>query len=406
VYLPLAYLAGNYAVTSWYTSGLETPLLQLAAATYAWFVLQPRHRGAQICIGLSPLVRPELAAALVAAVALDFAARRRPPWLAIAVAATTSGGWLLFRIWYYADLLPNTFYLKHDPDPAQGARYLVNAFGSYHLEILAGLVIACVIVARRRGARALHVPARLQMVAIALPVVAYVVWIGGDAIHYRYLAFPFCLLVCASAGAVEAVLATRPRLPGWVPAVVTMLVLVAAVLMQPPQRDRHALRGAGGSRLVDGISDTGRHRRHDEFRELAEYDPLEGGVPAKYEEVLVTSWCARAYFELDQRIVHSLGLTDPYLARAQAPADRPGHKYDLGGHAQRLAGVYRWHGDPGRGTMRGAVQRRMAPTWVAPQLDTVEIIERKVDNDHDLIENLGLAFTRVPPLDLDVHASP
>jgi hypothetical protein len=134
VYLPLAYLGGNYAVTSWYTSGLETPLLQLAAAAYAWFVLQPRNRVAQICIGLSPLVRPELAAAFVVAVALDIAARRRPPWLAIAVAAATSGGWMLFRIWYYADLLPNTFYLKHDPDPAQGGRYLVNAFGSYHLE--------------------------------------------------------------------------------------------------------------------------------------------------------------------------------------------------------------------------------------------------------------------------------
>ena len=42
-----------------------------------------------------------------------------------------------------------------------------------------------------------RIGARLFMLALALPVLAYVVKIGGDPRHYRYLAFPVCLTLCA-----------------------------------------------------------------------------------------------------------------------------------------------------------------------------------------------------------------
>ena len=112
VHLPMAYLAGNYAVASWFTSGLETPLLQLAAVGYALYLVRPRSRVAQVIVGLSPLVRPELLAALVVVVVLTVIRQRKPPWIVLAIAGATQLGWLAFRIWYYADLLPNTFYLK------------------------------------------------------------------------------------------------------------------------------------------------------------------------------------------------------------------------------------------------------------------------------------------------------
>jgi hypothetical protein len=276
----------------------------------------------------------------------------------VAIAGFTSGGWLLFRIWYYADLLPNTFYVKHDPDPAQGWHYLVNAFASYHLEVLIVLAVTALIVAHRRGHEGLRVRDRLDMVLVALPVIAYVVRIGGDAMHFRYLAFPFCLLACATAGAFEAVVA-RSR---WVPLALTVVITVASVLMQPPQRGRR---------------------------------------PTTYANVIPEDWCARAYYKLDNRVVHGLGLTDPILARAIAPALRPGHKYALQPSAWALATVYRDLAPPGRGTMRKAVEHRLAPLWAASQLDQIEIIERKMDNHHDFGENLSLAFTFIEPLHLD-----
>jgi hypothetical protein len=41
---------------------------------------------------------------------------------------------------------------------------------------------------------------------------------------------------------------------------------------------------------------------------------------------------------------------------------------------------------------RSAVATRRVPAWVANNLETIELIERKVYNRHDLLENLGLAF--------------
>lgn len=401
VHLAMAFLAGNYAVASWFTSGLETPLLQIAAVGYALFVVRPRSRVAQVIVGLSPLVRPELVAALVVVVVLATIRQRKPPWIVIAIASTVQLGWLLFRIWYYADLLPNTFYLKHDPDPAQGVRYLVNAFGSYHVEVLLLLAIACLVVAHRAGARELHLRDRIEMLMIALPVLAYVIRIGGDAMHYRYLAFPFCLIVCATGGAFEAALALRKPLHRAVPYVLTTIIAVASLLMQPPQRPRHALVYTGDTHLVDGISDPGRHRRRDDLRQLSAYDPLQGARPTAYSNTIPEGWCARGYYLLDHRIVHSLGLTDAFLARAIAPAERPGHKYALEPQARSLAMIYRGLMPPGRGTMRLAIEHRLAPRWVEPQLESIEIIERKIDNDHDFAENLGLAFTFLEPLDIE-----
>lgn len=41
---------------------------------------------------------------------------------------------------------------------------------------------------------------------------------------------------------------------------------------------------------------------------------------------------------------------------------------------------------------RAAVESGRAPAWVVDHLETIELIERKVYNRHDLLENLALAF--------------
>jgi len=54
------------------------------------------------------------------------------------------------------------------------------------------------------------------MVLFALPVAAYVVRIGGDPRHFRYLAFPFDLVVLAGAGGRVVMAAAGVAAGGWI----------------------------------------------------------------------------------------------------------------------------------------------------------------------------------------------
>lgn len=404
--LVVAYLGLNYAVVSWFTSGMETPLIQLAAAGYALHLAAPRARSAQLLVGLSPLVRPELLLPLVV-VLLHGAARRRLPRLALATAAITGAAWLAFRVYYYADLLPTTFYLKDTPNPLQGLRYAINAFFPYHLELLLLLAALALARARRRDpALALDLEPRLVMLAASLPVIAYVIRIGGDAVHFRYLAFPFCLAACSAAGAVEAWLSTFPLTH--VRKVYNVLGLGVAALsfaLQPPQRARHAIFGAAPQEQVHEISDPDFHRTRKQLYQAAAIDlhaaekRAIGANPGDfaYLGTYAHDWCANNYGWYDRRIVHKFGLTDPILARVQVDSGRPGHKYGLWPLAQDLALLHQ-RLPPGRGVMRTTVERGIAPTWIAENLESIEVIEQKTFNRHDLAENLRLALSFPPPI--------
>jgi hypothetical protein len=48
---------------------------------------------------------------------------------------------------------------------------------------------------------------------------------------------------------------------------------------------------------------------------------------------------------------------------------------------------------------RRAVEDGAAHPWIARNLESIEQIERKVYNRHDLIENLVLAVTPIPRLE-------
>ena len=87
VNLPLAFLAVHYSVLCYFTSGLETPLVQLLAVAYAVHLVRPGLLGIDVALGLSPLVRHEFVLPLM--LALLFARRRtgRFPWRLTLVAA-------------------------------------------------------------------------------------------------------------------------------------------------------------------------------------------------------------------------------------------------------------------------------------------------------------------------------
>jgi hypothetical protein len=406
---PTVFLCMNYAVQSYFSSGVEAPLVQLMAPIYALFVLSPGSAALQTAVAIAPLVRHELAVPLAIAMVWVAVRERRIPWRIALVAAVTSGTWLVFRIGYYADWAPNTYYLKTSSDIAQGLRYVHDTMAPYHLyEVLIIAGVAAIWLLWTRRAPVLFGLERLVMVTMALSVAVFVVQIGGDPRHFRYLAFPFCLIVLASSGLVESLLASRPwRMTGSATAVGAGALALLVATLHPRQCLSHPIRLRSVEvRQVDKIADAAHHRTHPHLPELSPWSvrgPIDVWPVRELRDELaaplVEYVCWIAYRNPDRVVLHGLGLTEPILAHVRMRADRPGHKWGLMPLARDLAAVREWAGDRvGRGMYERAVAAGVAAEWITSNIDAIVMIERKIYNHSELGENLRLAFTRVPEI--------
>jgi hypothetical protein len=409
VNLPLAYLVTNYGLASFFTSGLETPLAHVMAPALALYLLRPKSRWLAIVVGLAPLARPELALAVGLAALFVWWRTRGFPWTLFVAATLASGGWLVFRIHYYADLFPNTFHLKDGVRFEQGWRYLIDTAATYHAAGFAVAVVAVALLVRRRakqggpGESRSHAGERIAMLVIAGAITAYVARVGGSHVHYWYLAFPFSLAVCASSGIAEAALcgfeAGRRRLLG--PAV-ALGVSSGVFFLFPPQLSAHPFFGGAEHESVDFIDDAEWHRSHASLQPALlagkmNPDTLRGAgrqvAEHGYEQTFAGTWCRKQYVGIRNRWVHGFGLTDAVLARTEAAWLKPGHKTPLIPLSKDIVKIEREAAVVGRGMYRRAVDAGRAPAWVVSNLASLEVIERKIYNRHDFGENLELALT-------------
>jgi hypothetical protein len=407
--LPLAYLAFNYGLDSFFTSGLETPLAHVMAPVLALYLVRPRSRPLVAALALAPLARPEFALAVGLAALFSWWRDRAFPWLLFAVSAVANGSWLAFRIYYYADLFPNTFYLKEVVRPDQGWTYLAETVSTYHLLafLLGALLLAAL--ARRPGGRAaggggtaFRGGERLAMLAIAAAVAAYATRIGGTHVHYWYLAFPFSLAACSTAGIAEQAFARlglyRSPVVGWT----AMVGLSLLVFWQyPPQLSAHPFRGDAEHQPVHFIDDSLWHRRHrslqpellEERVSIADLKRAGAEIAAHgYARIQQGTWCRRQYASPRSRFVHGFGLTDALLARTEASWLKPAHKTALIPLSKDIVGILERAERIGPGMYRRAVEDGSAPRWVEENLASIETIERKIYNRHDFAENLRLAL--------------
>ncbi len=412
VNLPLAFLAFNYGVLCYFTSGLETPLVQLLAVAYAVHLVRPGLLGIDVALGLSPLVRHELVLPLAIALLLSWRRSGRFPWRPVLVAGAAGLGYLGFRIWYCADLFPNTFYVKDRSAYGQGLLYIHDTLVPYHGYALAALGLVGALLARSRG-KLLGGAARLWMLAAALPVVWYVVRIGGDARHYRYLAFPFCLVVCATGGIAESLAVAAPTRLRWAPVAGIALALVT-VAAYPRQCDRHPLHPEATAVVVDGFIDAAYHRQWKEVTTFDEWrDELAPGrlralrdAPQgfAYRGKDQLGSCVKFYRHIDSRAIQTIGFTNLLLARTRMPTGvRPAHKPGLRPLRDDLMSMYRRAPEIGPGMFRKAALAGQAPPWIVNNLETIEVLELKMFNRHRFMENLALAFTFPPKIEPDAH---
>ena len=371
------------------TSGLETGLAWgWVGASFAVIAGAARRGPGEpvlrlaprlLLVGLGPLVRPELALYSVAfglaLVVLIEQPRRRgdgaaTPWWQLVLAwAAVPLAYQVFRMGYYANVVPNTALAKNATDSNwdRGIGYLANFVGPYRLAVPALLLLAGALLApplRRRSGQIVA----LSMVVPAALHVAYIVWIGGDYMHGRFWIVPTLALAAPLAAVPLPVVAIRStarparvaQLRFGVVALIAVWALVAATTMRPPRLDRdghsiddqRALMTGQEARAI-GMGEHPVELDEQPYAAIVRAD--EGQVAESVDELLWRkdlvggelqrfprrpgSGTAVSYdaigvpgvvFGLDTAFVDPYGLADPVAAR-QPPVsdDRAGHTHEL-----------------------------------------------------------------------------
>jgi arabinofuranosyltransferase len=161
------YLALNRSFAASASNGMETCLF----AALVFLALQGSGPRSWWLAATASLVRPEGLIVVALLVLLD---RRRE---VVMVCITPLALHWLWRVWYYGDWLPNTFWAKVPwVYPASGITYLSTFASEYRLGLLAPILIVGALAGR-------HYRQTIFVVAF----VAYVCLIGGDVMEFRFM---------------------------------------------------------------------------------------------------------------------------------------------------------------------------------------------------------------------------
>lgn len=405
VNLPLAIAAGHYGIVAHFSSGLETPLVQLWSLLLALWTVRPQSVALQALAGLTPLIRPELALPALICAGGAWIRSRRFPLAYLVCTGVFVGGWLVFRVYYYADLLPNTYYLKGQTDWSQGLWYLASGVVWQWWVWLLPACWAVVFVLNNAGDSDNQLSSAVMIVA-AGSVLIWVARIGGDMTYHRFLACPTTLLLCSVAGGAETLIArikqTRLR------SVFAVLLLVGAwglsLASYPPTLASHPLTHPQVVHWHE-IAEGQWHRQHEDLAPSPQRPLQDQQLLATYADikaknapqvrVLVDGWCRNGFVAPSSYVINSFGLTDAILARIDVGFFRPGHKSSSGAAHELAAIVRRSGGKREPGMFRRAVEAGRAPRWVKNSLSKIEIVEQKIYNRHRFSENLHLALQSI-----------
>jgi len=340
--------AGYFPLVHWSIMGMETALQSLLLVAQVKLTLDIAHRGAHrfsalgAVIGTALLVRPDMALGAGACLVYLAPALRRSrvrDWLpGAALAAAALLGYQAFRLAYFGDPLPNTYYLKLTGSPllpraARGFVVWIEFARPIALPLIA-MVAAALGLRRSRPEFALPL-------AIAALYSLYSIYVGGDAYdHYaaanRFVTPAMPLLFVLATGLVDEGLARVPE--GWRPngrarshalaALCTAALLASNGLLDVQER-RQWLGYLGIDRPLFVAVHPKLVERTLRLTEMLEPDAL-----------VATSWAGiPPYFADRFRWVDFLGYNDRHIAHGPAYRDltldnledfHPGHmKFDI-----------------------------------------------------------------------------
>ncbi|MHC4457229.1 MAG: hypothetical protein ACYS0I_09075 [Planctomycetota bacterium] len=406
---PLICLTFTYGVLCYFSSGTESPLTLIATAAFACLFLFPRSRLLQFMVGISPLIRHELVLPFVIVFVWCWLSERRFPFVLLFSCIATLGGWLLFRVYYYADFLPNTFYLKDEISIYQGLLFVYDTILPYQTVTVLLIFLAIYLTLSKQQDKVnLMRRQRLLMLISAVTVALYVIKIGGDPRHFRYLVFPYCLLLITTGGLLEKTFA-RAKCGSSVIYICAFACALFSFLAYPRQLLHHPILNIRDHREFLKINDPLLHRLRPKLTikvlsNGSEIEPmkemkswLQSGRNMSSKRVVSESMCSDAYKLFDSYVINSLGLTDPFLARTQMLSDRAGHKQGLRPLSHYIVEIRKRYGFK-KGAFRKAVNEGLATQWSVKNLEQIEAIERKVYNEHYFRENLSIALKPIRKL--------
>jgi arabinofuranosyltransferase len=296
----------SYAATR--SSPTSTPSIAVASAAYGAALLT--RLDSAVCLLVPGLVT-------LAAVARE---RHSPSARLSRIGALVLPGvllvapWLLWKVQYYGDVLPNTFYVKvtSAASLARGGHYVYRFFATYWLLPLALLAL---IARPRRLAAALRgaVPWGATLVAAVSLWCVYVAAVGGDFMEFRFMVPVAPLIMVLAAWGLVAVVDDRRVRLGLVAVLLLGSLLHAFTFWGV--RDIETTRGLAVHMEPDGGD-------WDEVGRLLgrHFDPAEGVVIAVGPAGAIPYY-SRLY-SVDMR-----GLVDPWVARNGIVVSTvPGHQ--------------------------------------------------------------------------------
>lgn len=324
---------------------------------------------AAVLVGLGPLVQADFVVFSIAfVVALVVAAGRARAARPLALAGAALGlplAYELFRMGYYAALIPNPDVAREPAGvyPSQGIRYLWDLVGAYWLWLPLAALLALGVL-RWRGERD-----RGRRAVLAAPVVAgaahalFVVKVGGDYMHARLLLPALFAILCP-----VAMVALPARRVGVALAAATCLwALVCALAL------RHPYGGSGTGTGSNGIVDERAATVHSRGASAHPVTAQEHGTAAQQGAAV------RQRAAAGERVVTFAAPDSGAVADTPARADLPVPVVaaaDAAGVFGYTAGVHAWvvdlrgAGDPLAARIELAArglpgqEKLLAPQWV------------------------------------------
>jgi len=361
-------LALNHDFAIWATGGLETSMFTLLVLAATVLLSISRGSGRRsiilggLLLGLAILARPD-AAILYPVAALFVVGRARAArpergegrkallLLSLPFAAVLLP-WLVWKIAYYGQILPNTYYAKLGGSTylSQGFRYVWLYAVAYLSFLLAFPAIAYMAVAMLRAARRdpqggrdaggrlrsiLEDPTQAFFLLAASFFLSYlilfVIRVGGDFMYARFLIPLVPLGYMVTEIALRRAIGPRRRLLA-----VALVALPFLLFYEKERRNDIYYEKNGEPRSTFGpmrITDEHWYYTHDYYgRNLIDWYRRCGRQLSKYFKgqdvrVLLGGQASLGYYGRFAVCIEAAGLTDPYIARLPVrKRARPGHE--------------------------------------------------------------------------------
>jgi hypothetical protein len=322
---PAVLVAGSGDFAYYMGAGMEHCLVAALFAISLRLAIESQGRSASawlyVSLALLGLVRPEgiAIAAMLGAIHLFASSDRRRSAIGLVLAGVPVVAYLGFRLIYFHDLLPNTYYAKSNLGPASlaaGATYLGRAVAPYAPALAVGVLFALVL-QLRSGRRPHTFPGCWTIAGSLIAWLLIVAVEGGDGIvgGRRLVAVLPLVWVLAS----KPLAGLRPSVG--LPVLGALLAVVVASYLRDDgiQGRLHAMRTFGAKRALAGHY----------MRESLPADTLVAMNPAGLTP-----------YHSGLRTIDMLGLNDRHIARF-------GHRDRSRPHGDQLGdGAYVLHRDP------------------------------------------------------------